>query len=105
MTTNEEINALRERADQYERMSKQAREAAGALVAKKMPEAITTCATCGAPLNWRGGCDLCARFTKLAATVAELGGFRARKPSRKIRQAKTWQSGVDNSLPNGDKEL
>lgn len=65
------------------------------------------CEACGAVLDWKGRCGLCVRFERLRGEVARNGGFKAdRRERRREHKLKPWNghSGVENAVPNGDKE-
>lgn len=83
-------------------------------------EAQQLCEKCRGPLDWRGRCLTCAQLERLRGTIAERGGFKAKRekrkgasrtgesgiPANKPAEPKGWNgpSGVDNALPLGDRE-
>lgn len=58
---------------------------------------MNACPKCGSSLDWKERCTVCIGMARMQQTIAAAGGFRP---------AKQWtgESGVDNSVPNGDRE-
>lgn len=66
------------------------------------------CEKCSGPLDWRGRCVTCSQLERLREKVASTVGFREKRRPRTMPQARPreWSkpSGVESSLPTGDRE-
>jgi predicted ATP-dependent serine protease len=65
---------------------------------------MMACASCGAPLDWKGRCQLCVGFDRLRGTIAAAGGFKTARRQRRKARAWSGNSGVDSAVPKGDRE-